>query len=104
VDFTSAVPCRAEGTWERDDRWGMRINEREREVETIKGVFEAGRQKLSGAFKCNRLDGPVKGGGCDKTPLRKQRFISQDLIRVVLDKARTLEAQHKAYNTMMFKL
>jgi hypothetical protein len=41
---------------------------------------------------------------CDRTLLRKQRFVSQDPVRVVLSEARMLETQHKAYNTMMFKL
>jgi hypothetical protein len=41
---------------------------------------------------------------CDRTPLRKQNFVSQDHNWVVLDEARTLETQHKAYNTTMFKL
>jgi hypothetical protein len=50
-----------------------------------------------------------RGGGyspsrCDITPLRKQRFVSQDHIWIVLGEARTLETQHKAYNTIMFKL
>jgi hypothetical protein len=40
---------------------------------------------------------------CDRTPLRKQRFVSQDHIQVVLDEVRTLETQHKAYNAMIFK-
>jgi hypothetical protein len=46
----------------------------------------------------------IKAGFCDRTPLRKPRFDSQDPFRVVLGEARTLETQHKAYNTMMFKL
>jgi hypothetical protein len=41
---------------------------------------------------------------CDRTPLRKQKFISQDHIRVVLSEVKMLETQQKAYNTMMFML